>query len=400
MSGGSSGGTASAARRRAARRTALRLLGRTWTSAWISAAKRGRAARVRLLVADPHLERAVERVRSDVPVQPAVVDAGRLRLPVGPDTEDGRRAAVGELREPLGPRRAEAGVMPSANGELADSDEQRPAETRQHALERAQAHVLVRRRRRGRAGRRRAAGDDRRPELRRDRPVERVSARSAGRRRARSGACPRRGSWRRDGRRARPTSGREAAELVEHVLRAGADRRRDLDDALEELRLDARPGLGARPPRPAAPSQASARRRGRAPPPRRANPAWTCRSSLAADAVYGPAGGFPGVVRGARPETGLVLDDARVPADLLRALGVAQQVRVVALLPDEDQMRRGHELGDEVAPVRRARERIGRDAVPARMVRPSSPVQSSSSARSSGVSKTTRPVSGSSTLPG
>ena len=54
---------------------------------------------------------------------------------------------------------------------------------------------------------------------------------------------------------------------------------------------------------------------------------------------------------------------------------MVQEVRVVALLPHEDEVRRGHEDRDEIAAVRRARERIRANAepaavVPARVVRP------------------------------
>ena len=47
---------------------------------------------------------------------------------------------------------------------------------------------------------------------------------------------------------------------------------------------------------------------------------------------------------------------------------MAQQVRVVALLPDEHEVRRGHELGDERATGGGARKRIGAHAVPAGML--------------------------------
>jgi hypothetical protein len=47
---------------------------------------------------------------------------------------------------------------------------------------------------------------------------------------------------------------------------------------------------------------------------------------------------------------------------------MAQEVRVVALLPDEDQVRRGHELGDEGAAGRGTRKRVGGHAEPARVV--------------------------------
>src|SRR5204863_4449819 len=94
-----------------------------------------------------------------------------------------------------------------------------------------------------------------------------------------------------------------------------------------------------------------------------------------ADAVHGPAGSFPRVVRRARAVLPRVLLDARVPPHLLCTLRVVQEVWVVPLLPDQDQVGRGHELGDEVAAVRRARERIRANAepaavVPARVVRP------------------------------
>src|SRR5207302_724859 len=83
----------------------------------------------------------------------------------------------------------------------------------------------------------------------------------------------------------------------------------------------------------------ASRRRGSSPPPR--PPARTGRSrrtaarSTALDAVDGPAGGLPRVVRGAGAERLLVPDDARVPADVLRPLRVPEQVRVVALLQDD-----------------------------------------------------------------
>src|SRR5215475_8089767 len=86
---------------------------------------------------------------------------------------------------------------------------------------------------------------------------------------------------------------------------------------------------------------------------------------LAANAVDGPPGGLPRVVRGARAEVGLVGNDPRVAADLHRALGMAEQVRVVALLPDEHEMGGGHEHGHEGAVGRRAGERIGADTEPA-----------------------------------
>ena len=89
---------------------------------------------------------------------------------------------------------------------------------------------------------------------------------------------------------------------------------------------------------------------------------------MTTDAVHRPARRFPRVVRRARPERALVGDGPRIPADLLGALGVAQQVRVVALLPHEDEVCGGHELCDELAPRRRARKRVGGDAEPAGVV--------------------------------
>jgi hypothetical protein len=45
-----------------------------------------------------------------------------------------------------------------------------------------------------------------------------------------------------------------------------------------------------------------------------------------------------------------------------------EQIRVVALLPDQDQVCRGHEAGDKGAPCRRTREGIGADAEPAGVI--------------------------------
>src|SRR5579859_223880 len=86
---------------------------------------------------------------------------------------------------------------------------------------------------------------------------------------------------------------------------------------------------------------------------------------LAADAVHRPPGSLPGVVRGARTEVALVVDDPRVAADLHRTLRVAEEVRVVLLLPDEHEVRRSHEDRDEIAAGRRTRERVGAHAEPA-----------------------------------
>src|SRR4029079_4759107 len=51
-----------------------------------------------------------------------------------------------------------------------------------------------------------------------------------------------------------------------------------------------------------------------------------------------------------------------------RTGGVTKQIRVVALLPHEDEVRGGHEHGDEPAAGRRARKRVGGDAEPARVL--------------------------------
>src|SRR5207237_103078 len=67
-------------------------------------------------------------------------------------------------------------------------------------------------------------------------------------------------------------------------------------------------------------------------------------------------------------ERELVAYDPRVASDLLRALRMPEEVRVVALLPDQHEMSRGHEVGDEAAARRRARERIGPHAEPAAVI--------------------------------
>src|SRR5207245_4829580 len=51
------------------------------------------------------------------------------------------------------------------------------------------------------------------------------------------------------------------------------------------------------------------------------------------------------------------------------ALRVAEGIRLAALRPDEHEVGRCHELGDEIAPRRRAGKGIGADAEPPRMVR-------------------------------
>src|SRR5439155_24977740 len=83
---------------------------------------------------------------------------------------------------------------------------------------------------------------------------------------------------------------------------------------------------------------------------------------------YGPTGRVPRVVGGAGTEHRLVTDHMRVPADLLRPPGVPEQVRVVSLLPDEDQVRGGHELRDEAAARGGAGKGIGGDAPPAGVI--------------------------------
>src|ERR1044072_7022871 len=86
---------------------------------------------------------------------------------------------------------------------------------------------------------------------------------------------------------------------------------------------------------------------------------------LATAAVTRPPRRLPRVVRGTRAEIDLVRDDPRVAANLFRPLGVPQQVRVVLLLPDEHEVRGGHERRDEGASGSRTWERIGADAEPA-----------------------------------
>jgi len=91
-------------------------------------------------------------------------------------------------------------------------------------------------------------------------------------------------------------------------------------------------------------------------------------NGLALDAVDGASSGFPCVVGGARAVRALVRDDPRVSAHLLGALSVPEQVRVVPLLPDEDQVCRGHEVGDERAAGRGARKRVRAHAEPPAVV--------------------------------
>ena len=95
---------------------------------------------------------------------------------------------------------------------------------------------------------------------------------------------------------------------------------------------------------------------------------WPKRCSITLDPVDRPPRRLPRVVGRAGAVRVLVVDDRRVTPHLLRALRVAEQVRVVPLLPDEDQVHGRHEEGDELAAGRRAREGIGADAEPAGMV--------------------------------
>src|SRR5207247_2412515 len=77
---------------------------------------------------------------------------------------------------------------------------------------------------------------------------------------------------------------------------------------------------------------------------------------------------LPGVVRRTRAKGRLVPDDPRIPPNLLGSLRVPKQVRIVALLPDEDEMGGGHEIGDVRATRCWARERVGSHAEPATVI--------------------------------
>ena len=166
----------------------------------------------------------------------------------------------------------------------------------------------------------------------------------------------------------------QALQRVERLVDVRADRRRRLDQALEQLVLESLVRLGDERLRPRARARATRRRRGQLllDAERQRVDRHRLRGRSAAnestDAVDGAAGRLPGVVRGARAELPLVRDDPRVAPHVLRALRVPEQVRVVALLPDEDQVRGGHELGDEAAVRRRAGEPVGPHAEPARVV--------------------------------
>jgi predicted acylesterase/phospholipase RssA len=84
--------------------------------------------------------------------------------------------------------------------------------------------------------------------------------------------------------------------------------------------------------------------------------------------VHRASGRLPGVVGRARPEPGLIPDDPGISAYLLGALRVPEQVRIVAFLPHEHEMRGRHEVGHERATARRARERIGPNTEPSAVV--------------------------------
>src|SRR5215213_126682 len=95
------------------------------------------------------------------------------------------------------------------------------------------------------------------------------------------------------------------------------------------------------------------RRESRAPPRRRSSrQSRSVAPSTYPDAVDGPAGRLPRVVGRARTERRFVRLDARVTADFLRALRMMEEVRIVALLPDEYEMRGSHEVGNERAAAR------------------------------------------------
>src|SRR5439155_17947917 len=89
---------------------------------------------------------------------------------------------------------------------------------------------------------------------------------------------------------------------------------------------------------------------------------------LTPDTVYRAACRLPRVVGGTGAEGRLVADHPRVATDLLRALGMPQQVRIVTLFPDQHEMRSRHEVGDERAARRRTGKRVGAHAVPAAVV--------------------------------
>ena len=173
------------------------------------------------------------------------------------------------------------------------------------------------------------------PRRRRDPPAPRLRddgaaagrARRVPRRRTRRPAC-----WSRPGRRRAPSSalpGRAAAR------RPGAS---SSVSGSRSINSSSTPSVSVT----AEPTFHALRARGARPPPRRS----TRRSARS---------------RARR-------NDARVAADLHRALRVPEEVRVVPFLPHEHEVGRGHEDRDERARRSRARERIGADAEPARVV--------------------------------
>src|SRR5206468_10792268 len=89
---------------------------------------------------------------------------------------------------------------------------------------------------------------------------------------------------------------------------------------------------------------------------------------LRSDSVHRAAGGFPGVIGSARAEGRLIGDHAWVASHLLRALRMPKQVRVVPVLPDEDEMHGRHEHGHVRAAARRTRKGLGRHAEPTRVI--------------------------------
>ena len=110
----------------------------------------------------------------------------------------------------------------------------------------------------------------------------------------------------------------QPVELGEDLVRVAADRRVRLDEAGEELGLQRRAARERAARLRAPPRSVSASRSiSSSSTPARAG---RCPRYFRPNAVHGPAGGLPGVVRGARAERLLVRDDARVAADLHRAL--------------------------------------------------------------------------------
>src|SRR5439155_26446719 len=111
---------------------------------------------------------------------------------------------------------------------------------------------------------------------------------------------------------------------------------------------------------------ASRRRRASAPPRPRPRTAPTRRigGRSLPYAMNRPPRRLPRVVRRARPVRGRVGNDSRIAPDLLGSARMTEQVRIVALLPHEDQMRSGHELGHEDAAGGGTGEGVGADAEP------------------------------------